>query len=81
KDGRELVFVGGDGVTVLSVPIETTGGFHAGTPRPLFHLPDGVVELIPTSDLQRFLVLEDRATKESGSIQMVVNWPALVKGR
>jgi serine/threonine protein kinase/Tol biopolymer transport system component len=81
RDGRELVYVGGDGVTVLSVPVEIAGGFHAGTPRPLFRLPAGCVELVPTSDLQRFLVLEDRSTKESGSIQMIVDWPAELKER
>ena len=73
--------MGGDGVTVLSVPIEPSGGFHAGAPRPLFRLPPGCAEMVATSDLQRFVVLEDRSTKESGSIQMIVNWPAELRER
>jgi len=73
--------VSGDGVTVLSVPVEAAGGFHSGTPRPLFRIPPGCEELVATSDLKRFLILEDRATKESGSIQMIVDWPAELKER
>ena len=76
RDGRELVYVSGDGVTVVSVPVEAANGFHMGAPRALFHIPPGCRELVPSSDLQRFLVLEQRASVESGSIQLIVNWPA-----
>jgi hypothetical protein len=75
------VYVGGDGVTVRSATIDATEAFHAGTPRPLFRLPAGCVEMAPTSDLQRFLILEERSSKESASIQLIANWPELLKGR
>jgi eukaryotic-like serine/threonine-protein kinase len=81
RDGKELLYVSGDGVTVISVPVETAGGLHVGTPHPLFRIPSGCDELVATSDLRRFLILEDRATKESDAIQMIVNWPAELKER
>jgi hypothetical protein len=81
RDGHELVYVGGDGVTVRSVPVDVAGGFHAGVARTLFHLPAGCAEMVATTDLQRFLVLEERSTKESASIQLLTNWPAALKDR
>jgi Tol biopolymer transport system component len=80
RDGRELVYVGGDGVSVWSVPIVPGGSLSLGTPRLLFRIPPECFEMVATSDLQRFLVLEDRSTKESPSIQMIVNWPAGMRG-
>jgi Tol biopolymer transport system component len=79
KDGRELIYVGGDGVTVLSVPVETAGGFKMGVPRPLFRIPASCSLMVPTSDLQRFLVLEQRSTKEGASIQLILDWPSELK--
>jgi hypothetical protein len=73
--------VGGDGVTLLSVPVETAGGFQIGAPRPLFRLPAGCAAITPTSDLKRFLILEQMSTKESASLQMILDWPAELKGR
>jgi serine/threonine protein kinase len=81
KDGKELIYVGGDGVSVISVPVETEADFHMGTPRVLFRLPPGTRDMVATSDLQRFLVLEGRGLKEGSSIQMLVNWPAAVNER
>jgi Tol biopolymer transport system component len=81
RDGHELVYVGGDGVTVRSVPVDVAGGFHAGVARTLFHLPAGCAEMVATTDLQRFLVLEERSTKESASIQLLSNWPAALTKR
>jgi len=76
KDGRELVYVGGDGVTVLSVPIDTAHGLQAGIPVRLFGIPPTCAGMAATSDLSRFLVLEQQSTKESASLQMIVDWPA-----
>jgi Tol biopolymer transport system component len=80
-DGRELIYVGGDGVTVLSVPVETAGGFRTGTPRPLFKLPGSCTAMVPTSDLKRFLILDQRSTKASASLQVILDWPAELKER
>jgi hypothetical protein len=79
RDGRELVYVAGDGATVMSVAVETATSFSAGTPRPLFRIPPGCSGLAARSDAQRFLVLEDVSTSESASIQMTLHWPALLE--
>jgi eukaryotic-like serine/threonine-protein kinase len=81
KDGRELIFVGGDGVTVMSVEIESAQPLRVGTPRPLFRVPPTSVDLAATSDLQRFLVLEPRGNIESASIQLIMNWPAEIQAK
>jgi len=76
RDGRELLFVAGDGVTMMSAAVETGTTFRAGTPRALFRVPPECSGIEATSDAQRFLVLEDVSTSESASIQMVLHWPA-----
>jgi Tol biopolymer transport system component len=82
QDGRELVYVGGDGITVRTVAIEAVGGvLRVGAPQPLFRLPAAWAEFAPTSDLRRFLVLEELSTKESGTIQLIANWPTALNGR
>lgn len=81
-DGRELMYVGGDGLSVLSVPVEYAGTPRFGPARTLFQVPPGCYELEAGPDLQRFLALQQRSSGEDGSIQMLVNWPAeLAKGR
>ncbi len=81
RDGRELLFVGGDGVTLMTAPVETGVSFTAGTPRPLFRIPANCSGLVATSDAQRFLVLEDVSTSESASIQIALRWPAMLERR
>jgi hypothetical protein len=79
RDGRELMYVAGDGATVMTVAVQTEPSFSAGTPRPLFRIPPECSGLEATSDAQRFLVLEDVSTSESASIQMTLHWPALLE--
>jgi Tol biopolymer transport system component len=76
RDGRELLFVAGDGVTMMSASVEIGATFRAGTPRALFRIPSECSGVEVTSDARRFLVLEDVSTSESASIQMVLHWPA-----
>lgn len=78
-DGRELVYVGGDGLSVLSVPVEYDGAPRFGPARTLFQIPSGCYEMEAGPDLQRFLVLQQRSSGEDGSIQVLLNWPAELK--
>ena len=60
KDGKELFFVAPDG-TMMAASVETTKGFAAGVPQPLFrtHLGGEGVDNRPyavTKDGQRFLI-------------------------
>jgi Tol biopolymer transport system component len=81
KDGREIVWTGSDGLTVMSASVETAGGLRIGAPHRLFPLPQGAISLTPAADLQRFLILEPRNTREGSSIQLIVDWPAELKDR
>ncbi len=76
RDGRELLYVSGDGSSVMSVPVETAGGLHVGTPRAICRLPATVYQIAATSDLQRFLAIVNRSSEETASIQVVLNWPS-----
>jgi eukaryotic-like serine/threonine-protein kinase len=80
-DGRELVYVGGDGVSVISVLVEYAGTPHFGPPHTLFKIPRGCFELEANTDLQRFLALQQRSSGEDASIQLLMNWPAELKGK
>ena len=80
KKGKELFFV--EGVTLMSVPVSTSGAFSAGLPKPLFDnagLLAGIglrAEYDVSDDGQRFLLVEtvgDEAGKPS-SIRVVQNW-------
>ena len=73
----QLLYLAGDGVSMMSVPIdESAGSFHAGAPRALFQIPSDCNAIVPTTDAQRFLILQEESSKEATSIQLVVNWPA-----
>src|SRR5262249_22033244 len=65
RDGRELLYVAGDGATMMSVAVQIGPSFSAGAPRALFRIPPACSALAASSDAQRFLVLEDVSTSES----------------
>ncbi len=81
-DGRELFFLTADGI-ITAVPIDTAGGFDAGTPQPL--LPTGAANPgygapIPrlkvyavTRDGRRFLVATPRPAA-TAPLTVIVNW-------
>ena len=87
KKGKELFFV--EGVTLMSVPVSTSGAFSAGLPKPLFDNAGLLVgiglraEYDVSDDWQRFLLVEtvgDEAGKPP-SIRVVDNWFSEFKGR
>jgi Tol biopolymer transport system component len=81
RDGRELLFVSGDGLTVMAASVESGTTLNIGTPRPLFRLPPGCREIEASSTGDRFLVLEDRSGAEGEAIHLLVNWPAAERER
>ena len=81
RAGRELLFEGEGGI--MAVDIETTSGFHAGTPAKLFALP--VASPSPTDrswgcseDGQRFFLLIAPRQTVSGEIEVVTDFGSLV---
>jgi Tol biopolymer transport system component/predicted Ser/Thr protein kinase len=81
-DGKEIVYHGFSG-QLWAVEVSAKGdSVEIGAPKSLFKLagpprPSGV-EFFPTSDHQRFLVL-DRGQKANTLVNLVVNWPAAAR--
>ena len=76
RDGKEIFYLTEDR-TVVSVPVETTGGvFRTGAPRPLFKISEDSSYDV-TSDGQRFLVGRNVADRDP-PVSVIVNWPKLL---
>jgi Tol biopolymer transport system component len=74
RNGREIVYTSFDG-NVLSVAVETHDGLQAGTPRPLFRLPEGAgAGWDVSSDGERFLINVPVIKSSSVPLTLVVNW-------
>ncbi len=83
RDGSELFYV--EGQTLMSVAVSTTGGFSAGSAKPLFEHPGlgggggGSSTYDVSADGQRFVVVEDVESEEGEeakppAIHVVENW-------
>jgi len=79
RGGKELMFLGGDGLTVNAVDVTMGASFRAGAPRELFKLrPDFVgYDFMPGGD--RILVVGPPGAPLSPSITIDVNWAAQLK--
>ncbi len=86
RDQKELFYLASDG-RLMSVPVTMTAGFEPGVPTPLFQTHFGYNPIASsersqytvTADGQRFL-LENLAKLTSETpINVVLNWPALLK--
>jgi Tol biopolymer transport system component len=54
-DGKEIFYIGPDGM-VTALEVNTSSGFKAGTPKPLFKAPEGVTFWDASPDGARFLM-------------------------
>ena len=79
--GRELLYLGADGL-LMAVPL-TGAGWEKSAPMPLFHLtiPDlvGSGDFTVSPDGQRIVVNTFISDPVVPPIDVVVNWPALLK--
>jgi len=75
-DGRELIFLGGDGVTVMVAPIPAGVTVKVGTPRALFKLPPGTTGWIPTPDGSRFFTCLTVPGTVASTARVVIGWTA-----
>ena len=83
RDGKELFYIAGQ--TVMSVPVTLTPTFSSGTPVRLFDAP---VQQWYTNDTdrsqvapdgKRFLLLVPAGKTSAPPIDIVVNWPTLLR--
>jgi Tol biopolymer transport system component len=75
RGGRELLYTAFDG-KVMAVEIDARRGLRAGTPRPLFELPEGAFSWDVSADGERFLVNVPVIKSSSVPLSMIVNWAA-----
>jgi Tol biopolymer transport system component len=74
SDGRELVFLGGDGQTLMAVDVTPGEDLKLGEPHPLFKLPYGALDIEMTPDGQR-VVLSVRTRKSARTVfNLAMNW-------
>ena len=73
-DGRELLFLGGDGVSVMVAPIRAGATVEVGNPRVLFKLPPGTTGWIPTPDGSRFLTCLMVPGTVDSTARAVIGW-------
>jgi hypothetical protein len=75
RKGHELLYRT-DSQQVMSVSVETTHGFRAGTPRPLLAVPEGArPEWDASADGERF-VFTVPLKSSSVPLSLVLNWAA-----
>ena len=86
-DGKEVFFLAPDR-RLMAVPIDTSRGFHAGTPIRLFQTrvagPLGSGQRFPyavSPDGKRFLMYVSDVRAAPPSIDVIVDWPSLVTNR
>lgn len=75
-DGKELIFVSGDGVTVMSAAVRSGATLEIAPPRPLFKLPAGTVDGIASPDGSRYLASVTEAGTLRSMAVVVLNWTA-----
>jgi eukaryotic-like serine/threonine-protein kinase len=81
-DGKEIVYAAGNQTTLMSVDVDTSHSFQAGTPRMLFDMPvDRSGANVPgvTSDLKQFLLSVPVEHKAAQSFTVMLNWTSAVK--
>ena len=83
-DGKELFYLSDLGGTMMAVPVNTSGVFQAGIPKPLFKVPAGVYLWDVSSDGKRFIMAAPSAANTSvpppsPKYTVVLNWTSLLK--
>jgi serine/threonine protein kinase/dipeptidyl aminopeptidase/acylaminoacyl peptidase len=83
SDGRELLFLGPNG-KIMSVPVNDGAQFSWGNPAALFDIPMGFTGGITaryavSRDGQRLLMNVPDPVAQRAPIELIINWPALLK--
>ena len=76
RDGKELIFLGGDGVTVMSAAVRIGATFEAAPAKPLFKLPAGTIDAVASPDGSRYLASVTEAGTLRSMAMVVIHWTA-----
>jgi Tol biopolymer transport system component len=79
NDGRELYYIGGDGRTIMAVPVESGESLHAGTPRPLLRLARDTVDAGITGDGKTLALVVPADAENRSILNLIVNWSSEAK--
>jgi hypothetical protein len=80
RTDQELLMVRSDS-TLLSVEVNTTPTFRAGTPQRLFQFPAGTAGMDVAQDGRRILLEVPAEQEKSQPITVVLNWDAGLKSK
>jgi len=75
-DGRELVYLDADGVSVIAVAVSSEPTFQVGAARTLFRLPPDTVNLSFSTDGQRALALLPDPRQPPCALAVTLDWRA-----
>jgi len=81
-DGKEIVYTNFGQTTLMTVSVDTSHSFQAGTPRLLFQMPTdrgGTNVVAASSDLKKFLMAIPVEQKTTQSFTVMLNWPSALK--
>jgi Tol biopolymer transport system component len=78
RDGRHLLFIGGDFTSLWRVDVEAGATLKVTTPSRLATLPTGIVAIDTMPDAQNFLALIPERVG-TGSVTVVQNWRAALE--
>jgi Tol biopolymer transport system component len=84
SDGKELFFLSAAGNKMMATAVTTGPQFSAGAAQPLFDIPMGYAGGITarygvSRDGQRFLMNVPDPASQHAPVDLVLNWPALLK--
>jgi Tol biopolymer transport system component len=80
RDGRQLVFLGGDLRSLWRVDLQPGEAVGVGTPKQIATLPPDIVSVDAMPDRQRFLAIAPERTG-TGSVTVVQNWLAALAAK
>ncbi len=79
SDGKEILFPGLDPLTVVSVAVNTAGGFHAEPPRALFRMPINTYYVAVTPAADKLLSFAPDTGGIPPAHSVVLNWTSLLE--
>jgi len=82
-DGRELFYLNTD-LKLMSVEVTLSPTFQAGTPKPLFQTKVAGINntrnnYVVSHDGQRFLIYTPPDDSQLEPVNVILNWPTLLK--